>query len=112
MKPMDRFLAVALVAGVWAVVLLQVISISQSFAQEPAENQQQLDSADAHIDRHTVNATEVVGLKTMIERVVRERQVRTQSISGLNQHIKSVVRGCRVNASVTGGRVSNGSISC
>ena len=112
MKTIDRLLVATLTAGIWALIALQVASHPTTYAQETTEAQPLQEPAVAPRGRDSVNATEIVGLRAQIEQVVRQHQFRPQSISGLDQFVRSVVRNCRVNGGTTGGRISNASISC
>ncbi len=112
MKKIDRILTVALMIGVWALVVLQVVSVARTRAEETSASGQDRQAETAQFEGQALNATEIVGLSALIENALRDSQIRPSSISGLDQHIKSVVRGCRVNGGVTGGRISYASISC
>jgi hypothetical protein len=112
MKLIDRLLITSLVAGVWALVCLQLLSNEPAHAQDQASPEKVQNDHDRNADRTPINATEIVGLTALIEKTLRQQQVRATSIGGLDQHIRSVVRGCRVNGGTTGGRISNASISC
>ena len=112
MRQFDRILIGALAAGIWTLVALQVFSNSQTHAQEPSSIEQLGEDKGTQIERGDVNATAIVGLKALVEKVVRDSQIRPQSISGLDQYVKSVVRGCRVSGGVTGDRISYANISC
>lgn len=108
----DRFLTLALASGAWALAVLQVNSNSEAYAQEIPATEHIVEENGTQTERSVINATDIVGLNALIEKVLRESQIRPQSISGLDQYIKSVVRGCRVSGGVTGDRISYASISC
>ena len=112
MNQMDRILTGALVAGIWTLVALQVISNSQTSAQETSVIEQLHEDKNSQLEDSVINATDIVGLKALIEKVVRDSQFKPHSISGLDQHIKSVVRGCKISGGVTGNRISHANISC
>ena len=112
MNQMDRFLTGALVAGIWTLVALQVVSNSQSYAEETSVIEQLHEDKNSQFGGSVFNATEIVGLTALIEKVVRDSQFKPHSISGLDQHIKSIVRGCRVSGGVSGSRISHANISC
>ena len=112
MNYIDRILVAALATGLWTLVALQIVSNTAAFAQT------ELRQAGAATDGSTpqqssiLNATEIVGLDAQIAKALREQQIRPQAISGLDQHIKSIVRNCRVNGGTSGGRITYASISC
>ena len=112
MNQIDRFLTGALVAGIWTLVVLQVISNSQASAQETSAIEQFHEDKNSQLEDSVINATEIVGLTALIEKVVRDSQFKPHSISGLDQHIKFIVRGCRVSGGVSGSRISHANISC
>ena len=105
MRHLDRFFIGALVAGVWSLVALQMTSITH--AQESSAVEQ-----DAQKEITVIHATDIVGLSALIQQYVRDHQFRPQSISGLDQYVKSIVRNCRISGSVSGGRLSSTNISC
>ena len=112
MNQLDRLLIGTLATGIWALVALQVNLINSTNAQETAIVEQQQEDEYTRFDSGVVNATEVVGLRALIEKVIRESQLKPYSISGLDQHIKSIMRGCKVSGGVTGDRISYANISC
>ena len=104
MNKFERTLLGILAAGVWSLVAIQ--AVSQSYAQEdPAPEVR--DGVPVQI-----HATDIVGLSAFVQQTVRDHQLRPQSMPGLDQYIRSVVRNCRVNGSISGGRLSATSISC
>lgn len=105
MKKADRFLIGALVAGVWSLVALQITSISHAEEGSAA-------GADPQNEITVIHATDVVGLSAMVQQSVRDHQFRPQSMPGLNQYVRSIVRNCRINGSVSAGRLTATSISC
>jgi fatty acid/phospholipid biosynthesis enzyme len=108
MKKVDRFLMGALVLGVWTLVVLQVTSIEKTYAQETQIVEKDNDKNQEQI--LVIHANDVVGLSAMIENAIR--QSRPQSMPGLDQYIKSIVRRCRVSGSVRGDQITSASISC
>jgi len=112
MTHLDRILIGTLAAGVWTLIALQGFSGNQTFAQDEPLIEQSEGDETTLMRRDLVNATEIVGLNALIEKVIRDAPLRPQSISGLDQYVKSVVRGCRVSGGVTGDRISYASISC
>ena len=108
MKKVDRFLIGALALGVWALVVLQVTSIEKTYAQETQAVEKDNVNIQKQID--VVHANDVVGLNAMIEKAIR--QSRPQSMPGLDQYIKSVVRRCRITGSVRGDQITSANISC
>jgi len=105
MRCIDRFLIGALVAGVWALVAIQMTSVS--YAQEPA-----IDEEIAKNQVTEIYAKDIIGLSAMVQQSVRDHQFRPQSMPGLDQYVKSIVRNCRISGSVSGGRLSSTNISC
>ncbi len=105
MRCIDRFLIGALVAGVWALVAIQMTSVSH--AQESA-----IDEKIAKYQVTEVYAKDIIGLSAMVQQSVRDHQFRPQSMPGLEQYVKSIVRNCRISGSVSGGRLSSTNISC
>lgn len=101
----ERTLVGFLTAGVWALVVLVGTSISS--AQDPVD-----ESADAQTGVLVIHANEIVGLSAFVQQSVRDHQYRPQSMPGLDQHIRSIVRNCRISGSVSGGRLSATAISC
>ena len=105
MNRIDRFLIAALALGVWTLIAMH--AVSRSMAQENvATNEQQTQTIQ------TIHATDIVGLSAFVQQTVRDHQFRPQSMPGLDQYIRSVIRNCRVNGTISGGRLSATSISC
>jgi len=105
MRQLDRFLIGALVAGIWSLVALQMSSISQAQEKSTIEKGTQTEIMVIH-------ATDIVGLSAMVQQSVRNHQFRPQSMPGLDQYIKSIVRNCRISGSVSGDRLTSTNISC
>ena len=105
MTRIERVLLGALVAGVWSLVALQVTSTS--YAQESTS----VDPGTSPTPT-VIHATDIVGLSAFVQQAVRDHQYRPQTMPGLDQYIRSVVRNCRINGSVSGNRLSGASISC
>jgi hypothetical protein len=105
MRHIDRFLIGVLAVGVWSLVALQMTSTG--YAQETTAVEQ-----DPQHEISVIHATDIVGLSAMIQQSVRNHQYRPQSMPGLDQYIRSVVRNCRISGSVSGDRLSSTSISC
>ena len=105
MRQLDRFLIGALVAGIWSLVALQMNSVSH--AQETSTV-----NKDRQTEITVIHATDIVGLSAMVQQSVRDHQFRPQSMPGLDQYVKSVVRNCRISGSVTGDRITSTNISC
>ena len=110
MKNVDRFLIGALAVGVWTLVVLQMTSIENTHAQEAQVVEK--DNGKTQEQITVIHANDVVGLSALIERTIRDRQARPQSIPGLDQYIKSIVRGCRISGSVRGDQLTSANISC
>ena len=110
MQQIERFLIGALAAGIWTLVALQVTSISRTNAQENTEVEQE--SRDTQIHTSVIHASEIVGLTAVIEKSIRDRQFRPQSMPGLEQYVKSIVRGCSVSGAVRDDRITSANISC
>ena len=110
MKNVDRFLIGALAVGVWTLVVLQMTSIEKTYAQETQVIEK--DNGKTQEQITVIHANDVVGLSAFIERTIGDRQSRPQSIPGLDQYIKSIVRGCRISGSVRGERITSANISC
>jgi len=108
MKNVDRFLIGALALGVWTLVAIQLTSIDETYAQEAQVIEKDIENTQKQID--VIHANDVVGLNAMIEKAIR--QSRPQSMPGLDQYIKSVVRRCRVTGSVRGDQITSANISC
>ena len=105
MDKLDRFLIGALAAGVWSLVVLQMTP--ESRAQENIAVEQTVQ------DKVTViHAKDIVGLSAMVQQSVRDHQFRPQSMPGLDQYVKSIVRNCRISGSVSGDRLTSTNISC
>jgi len=105
MGRIDRFLIGTLVLGVWALVALQMTSISH--AQEASAIEQETQN-----EVRVIHATNMVGLSAIIQQSVRNYQFRPQSMPGLEQYVKSIVRNCRISGAVTGDRITSTNISC
>jgi hypothetical protein len=105
MRQVDRFLIGALVAGIWSLVALQMNSVS--YAQEASAVEKDTQTAIT-----VIHATDIVGLSAMVQQSVRDHQFRPQSMPGLDQYVKSIVRNCRISGSVTGDRITSTNISC
>ncbi len=105
MKPIDRFILGALAVGVWTLI---AIHMATSYAQE-AESDAQPEPPIRQPG--IIQASDIIGLDALIERSIATRQ-RPQSIVGLDQYVRSIVRRCRVSGSVTGNRISSASITC
>ena len=54
----------------------------------------------------------VVGLSALIDKIVSDRRYRPETMPGLDQYVKSIVRRCRVSGAVTGDRITSTNISC
>ena len=108
MQQVERFLIGALAMGIWTLVAMQATSVGNA-QERPAIEQEK---SDIQMDSQTIHAKEIVGLSALIEKIIRDRQTTPQSIPGLDQHIKSVVRGCRVTGSVRDDRITSANISC
>ena len=105
MNRIDRALVALLALGIWTLVaLLAVPSID---AQE-ADQTEEIPPASIQV----IHATDIVGLSAFVQQTVRDHQFRPQSMPGLDQYIRSVVRNCRINGSISGGRLTATSISC
>jgi hypothetical protein len=105
MDKLDRFLIGALAAGVWSLAILQ--ATPETRAQENVVVEQETQ------DKITViHAKDIVGLSAMVQQSVRDHQFRPQSMPGLDQYVKSIVRNCKINGSVIGGRLTSTNISC
>jgi hypothetical protein len=59
-----------------------------------------------------IHAKDIVGLSALVQQSVRDHQFRPQSMPGLDQYVKSIVRNCKINGSVIGGRLTSTNISC
>ena len=105
MGQINRFLIGALAAGLWTLVALQVTL--NSYAQDTSVIEQ-----DTQTEITVIHATDIVGLSAMIQQSVRDHQFRPQSMPGLDQYVKSIVRNCRISGAVTGDRITSTNISC
>ena len=105
MRTSDRLLVGILAAGVWTLVAMQAMPVSE--AQDAARGDPQTEASI-----QVIHATDIVGLSAFVQQSVRDHQFRPQSMPGLDQYIRSVVRNCRINGSVSGGRLTATSISC
>jgi hypothetical protein len=105
MKQLDRFLIGALAAGVWSLVTLQMMPVSNAQENLAVEQESQNEVTVIH-------AKDIVGLSAMVQQSVRDHQFRPQSMPDLDQYVKSIVRNCRINGSVSGERLTATSISC
>ena len=105
MRQMDRILIGALLVGVWSLVVLQMTATT--YAQELASGEQETQN-----EITVIHATEIVGLSAMIQRSVRDYQFRPQSMPGLDQYVKSIVRNCRISGAVRGDQLTSTNISC
>ena len=105
MTRLDRFLIGALAVGTWTFVALQLTQISHAQENSVAEQ-------DTQNQITVIHANDIVGLSAMIQQSVRDHQFRPQSMPGLDQYIKSIVRNCRISGSVTGTRLTSTNISC
>jgi hypothetical protein len=110
MQRIERFLIGALVVGIWALVALHLTSISQTYAQENTVLEQE--NKATQLETSFIHASEIVGLSALIEKTIRDGQARPQSIPGLDQYIKSIVRGCRITGLVRDDRITSANISC
>ncbi len=105
MRQIDRILTGVLVVGVWSLVALQMSPITHAQEGSAAEQGTQNEITVIH-------ATDIVGLGAMIQQSVRDHQFRPQSMLGLDQYVKSIVRNCRISGAVTGDRITSTNISC
>lgn len=105
MTRIERTLVGALAAGVWVLVALQATSTSH--AQENAVN-----APGPATSTDVIHATDIVGLSAFVQQTIRDHQYRPQSMPGLDQYIRSTVRNCRINGSISGNRLTGTSISC
>ena len=105
MRQIDRFLIGALVVGIWSLVALQMTSTT--YAQEVSADEQGTQNKIT-----AIHATDIVGLSAMIQQSIRDHQFRPQSMPGLDQYVKSIVRNCRISGAVTGDRITSTNISC
>lgn len=105
MKHIDRLLIGSLGVAVWALVAIQMITMSH--AQES-----EIDDQIAQYQVTEVYAKDIVGLSAFVQQTVRDHQPRPQSMPGLDQYVKSIIRNCRISGSVSGDRLSSTNISC
>ena len=105
MRQMDRILVGALLVGVWSLIALQITSTTH--AQDSSAGEQVTQN-----EITMIHATDIVGLSAMIQQSVRDHQFRPQSMLGLDQYVKSIVRNCRISGAVTGDRITSTNISC
>jgi len=105
MRQIDRFLIGALVVGIWSLVALQMTSTT--YAQEESAGEQGTQNKIS-----AIHATDIVGLSAIIQQSIRDHQFRPQSMPGLDQYVKSIVRNCRISGAVTGDRITSTNISC
>ena len=105
MRNTDRLLVGFLATGVWTLVAMLALPTSEAQDDTPVD-------AQSEPSIQVIHATDIVGLSAFVQQSVRDHQFRPQSMPGLDQYIRSVVRNCRVNGSVSGGRLSATSISC
>ena len=105
MKRFDRILIAALVAGVWSLVALQMVSVTH--AQDDSATGQEPQGKIT-----VIHARDIVGLSALVQQSVRDHQFRPQSMPGLDQYVKSIVRNCRISGSVSGDRLTSTNISC
>jgi hypothetical protein len=105
MNSVERVLVGSLSVGVWALVVMHAITNLQAQEKPPA-----VPNAEPPIQ--TIHATDIIGLSAFVQQAVRDHQFRPQSMPGLDQHIRSVVRNCRVNGSISDGRLTATSLSC
>ncbi len=105
MRQLDRFLIGSLVAGIWSLVALQMTSTSHAQENLAVEK-------DTQPEITVIHAKDIVGLSAMIQQSVRDHQFRPQSMPGLDQYVKSILRNCRISGSVTGDRITSTNISC
>lgn len=105
MNRTDRILVAILATGVWAIVVLVGTSITR--AQESFDGAQ-----ETQAEVLVIHASDIVGLSAFVQQSVRDHQFRPQSMPGLDQHIRTIVRNCRISGSVSGGRLSATTISC
>jgi hypothetical protein len=105
MEKSDRFLIGALVAGIWSLAVLQMMP--ETRAQEHVTVEQETQ------DKITmIHARDIVGLSAMVQQSVRDHQFRPQSMPGLDQYVKSIIRNCSISGSVSGDRLTSTNISC
>lgn len=107
MQKIDRYLIASLTLGVWLLVVMQATSSKPTYAQAAQESMPH--EAVAPL---TIHATDIVGLSAFVQQTVRDQQARPQSMPGLDQYIKSIVRSCRISGSVSGNRLTSTNISC
>jgi len=112
MDQIERFIIGALAAGVWSLVALQVTSISQTYAQETSVIDQVEGNSDTQKSISVIHARDIVGLNALIDKIVSDRRLRPETMPGLDQYVKSIVRRCRVSGTVTGDQITSTNISC
>ena len=112
MRPFDRFLIGTVTVGVWTLIALQLTSNTLTHAQEASVAEQVQEDRDTQGEDTVIYASEIVGLGALIDSTVRDRHFRPQSMPGLDLYVKSIVRNCRVSATISGDRVSSANISC
>ena len=110
MQRFDRVLMTALVAGVWLSAAIQATTSTAAFAQTEQSRTQQ-ENAPA-VMPVTIHAKDIVGLSAFVQQTVRDHQPRAQSMPGLDQYVRSIVRNCRFSGSVRGDRLTSTNISC
>lgn len=110
MTTTDRALVTLLAVGIWLLVAMQIASVRATYAQQA----QATDTAESQVAQQAmvIHANDIVGLSAFVQQTVREQQFRPQSMPGLDQYIRSIVRNCRINGYVSGNRLSGTSISC
>ena len=107
MQKVDRYLIAALALGVWVLVAIQATSSIPANAQSAQEGTQNEMPAPT-----SIHAADIVGLSAFVQQTVRDHQPRPQSMPGLDQYVKSIVRSCRISGSVSGNRLTSTNISC
>ena len=110
MTTIDRILVTSLVAGVWMLVAIQLTAIRSSHAQQAEATEETVSQLPQNIVG--IHANDIVGLSAFVQQTVREQQFRPQSMPGLDQYVRSIVRNCRINGYVSGNRLSGTSITC
>ncbi len=105
MRQLDRFLIGALAAGVWLLVALQMTPVSNA-QENPAVEQ------ETQNEITVIHAKDIVGLSALVQQSVRDHQFRPQSMPGLDQYVKSIVRNCRISGYISGDRLASTNISC
>ena len=105
MRQLDRILIGALAVGVWSLITLQMMPGSHAQDGSPPEEETQNEITVIH-------ATDIVGLNALVQQSVQNHHFRPQSMPGLDQFVKSIVRNCRISGSVSGDRLTSTNISC